>query len=445
MDRKAILPAEGSRTGEWRGSVVDMACKPLVINQSWLYGKHPDVTGMQESLSELLSMYPVLAGRIHDGGIACNGAGVFFECQTCSDVSIGDISRRKFPGKRFMAACDARSMQVGKSPVLNIRLSLLRDGALLNVKCSHFCADGSSFYRMMEEWAMLTRGERPGEVSCHDDGVLPGILAGSDAYRVLKAADTAGAEEIVRREGACRIGPSVMFPMLWQKITGLDRRLSVPVFIPDAEIRAVQDRVAEACGRRVGRNAVLSAMTVALLGKPMGWTGRKISMVHTADHRKRVSGLGRDYMGNASFTLPPSVISAGLPVEEIAVLAENDTRRMLSPDAEERYFGIYCAMIERKLPYLTFDINTMWCCRPTTFIINNCLKFNIYGIDFGSGAPLFAWPLDFGDPVRFWPAPPGKEGVYVYFTGRFAGAFLHAPSDSLDIGYDTVVGGKVLR
>ena len=70
MDRKAILPAGGSRTGEWRGSVVDMACKPLVINQSWLYGKHPDVTGMQESLSELLSMYPVLAGRIHDGGIA---------------------------------------------------------------------------------------------------------------------------------------------------------------------------------------------------------------------------------------------------------------------------------------------------------------------------------------------------------------------------------------
>ena len=445
MDKNLILPSEESRAGEWRGSVVDMACKPLVINQSWLYERHPDAVRMQESLSGLLSMHPVLAGRIHDGGISCNGAGALFECRTCSDVSIGDISRREFPGKRFMATCDTRSMQAGKSPVLNIRLSLLRDGALLNVKCSHFCADGSSFYRMMEEWAMLTRGERPGEAACHDDRVLPDILAGSDAYRSLKAADVAGAEESVRREGAFRIGPSLIFPMLWQKITGVDRRLSVPVFIPDAEIRALQDKAAETCGKRVGRNAALSAMTVAMLRKPMGWSGRKIGMVHTADHRERVPELGREYLGNASFTLPQSAISAGLPVEEIAAMAEEDIRRMLSPAAEERYLGIYCAMIERKLPYLPFDINAMWCRRPTTFIINNCLKFNIYGIDFGSGTPLFAWPLDFGDPVRFWPAPPGKEGVYVYFTGRFAGAFLHAPSDSLDIGYDTAVGDKVLR
>ena len=25
-----------------------------------------------------------------------------------------------------------------------------------------------------------------------------------------------------------------------------------------------------------------------------------------------------------------------------------------------------------------------------------------------------------GDPVRFWPAPPEENGVYVYFTGVFA-------------------------
>ena len=208
--------------------------------------------------------------------------------------------------------------------------------------------------------------------------------------------------------------------MMWQRITGIDRRLSAPVFISDADIRAVQDRVAETFGKRVGRNAVLSAMTVAMLRKPMGWPGRKIGLVHTADHRGRIAGLDRTYMGNASFTLPQSAFSADLPVEELAVTVENDVERMLSPEAEERYFGLYCAMIERKLPYLPFDINAMWCRRPTMFIVNNCLKFNIYGVDFGSGAPLFAWPLDFGDPVRFWPAPPGMDGVYVYFTGRFA-------------------------
>ena len=420
MESTVIFPSGGIDDMRWQGSCVDMACMPLVINQSWLYGSHPDTDRMKKALSEVLSMYPVLAGRICDGGIVCNGAGALFECQDCRDVKAEDIRDRNFPGKRFMAPCDARSMLKGNSPVLNVRLSLLRDGALLNVKCSHFCADGSSFYRMMDCWASLARGVNAVDDARYDDRVLPSILAGSDVYRSLKEAGAAEAEDIVRSEGACRISPSLVFPMMWQRITGIDRRLSAPVFISDADIRAVQDRVAETFGKRVGRNAVLSAMTVAMLRKPMGWPGRKIGLVHTADHRGRIAGLDRTYMGNASFTLSQSAFSADLPVEELAVSVENDVERMLSPEAEERYFGLYCAMIERKLPYLPFDINAMWCRRPTTFIVNNCLKFNIYGVDFGSGAPLFAWPLDFGDPVRFWPAPPGMDGVYVYFTGRFS-------------------------
>lgn len=143
-------------------------------------------------------------------------------------------------------------------------------------------------------------------------------------------------------------------------------------------------------------------------------------MIHTADHRGRKSGIPVDYTGNASFTLQPSTFEAGLPPEELTVLADEDIRRMLSPDIEEKYFCLYCAMLVKKLPYLPFDIGAMWCSRPTKFIINNCLKFNIYGIDFGYGAPVFAWPLDFGDPVRFWPASPEEKGAYIYFSGPFA-------------------------
>ena len=113
-------------------------------------------------------------------------------------------------------------------------------------------------------------------------------------------------------------------------------------------------------------------------------------------------------------------VNADLPAGQMASLIEEDMKRMLEPECESRYFAFYYTMLEKKMPYLPFDINSMWCAHPVTFIINNCLKFNIYGMDFGEGAPVFAWPLDFSDPVRFWPAPPQEDGVYIYFTGAFA-------------------------
>ena len=161
-------------------------------------------------------------------------------------------------------------------------------------------------------------------------------------------------------------------------------------------------------------------MAVDYLRDRMGWRGKTVSMVHTVDNRGRKAGIGADYMGNASFTVTPVSFSADLPIERMALLIDEDLKDVLSHDRAERYFALYCAMIERKLPYLPFDLDSTWSLRPTTLIVNNCLKFNVYGTDFGTGGPVFAWPLDFGDPVRFWPAPPGEDGVYVYFTGRFA-------------------------
>ena len=45
-------------------SCIDIACKPLVINQSWLYDRHLNTSMMKEKLAELLSEYPTMAGRI---------------------------------------------------------------------------------------------------------------------------------------------------------------------------------------------------------------------------------------------------------------------------------------------------------------------------------------------------------------------------------------------
>jgi len=38
-------------------------------------------------------------------------------------------------------------------------------------------------------------------------------------------------------------------------------------------------------------------------------------------------------------------------------------------------------------------------------------------------------PFDLPDPVLIWPAPPGRDGVEVYFTGVAARAVARQPLD----------------
>ena len=410
-------------------SCIDIACKPLVINQSWLYDRHLNTAMMKETLVEVLNEYPTLSGRISDNSIICNNAGVFWEENQQPGTSVKELSKitlpeKRFqaefeitlPEKRFQAEFDNKAAVAGAFPLLSIKVSHLKDGTILNVKCSHFCADGGTFYRMMENWSSLARDEGFVIKPVYDDTAVSKALAATNVYGELASHDMKGTGGMLEKEGMYRIRPSVMFPMMWQKLLRIDRRLSLPVFVPYSRIAAVKD----ASERSVGRNAALSAIAVEILKRPMGWSGKNINVVHTADHRGRIDFIDMDYAGNASFTLRPTTVNADLPAGQMASLIEEDMKRMLEPECESRYFAFYYTMLEKKMPYLPFDINSMWCAHPVTFIINNCLKFNIYGMDFGEGAPVFAWPLDFSDPVRFWPAPPQEDGVYIYFTGAFA-------------------------
>ena len=408
--KKQVFASREPAMRSYAASCIDIACKPLVINQSWLYDRHLNTALMKERLVEVLNEYPTLSGRISGNSIICNNAGVLWEDNQQPDTSVKELSKITLPEKRFQAEFDNKAAIAGAFPLLSIKVSHLKDGTILNVKCSHFCADGGTFYRMMENWSSLARDEGFVIKPVYDDTAVSKALAATNVYDELASHDMKGTGEMLEKEGMYRIRPSVMFPMMWQKLLRIDRRLSSPVFVPYSRIAAVRD----ASGQVVGRNAALSAIAVEILRRPMGWTGKDINIVHTADHRGRIDFIGMDYTGNASFTLRPTTVNADLPAGQMASLIEEDMKRMLEPEYENRYLAFYHTMLERKMAYLPFDINSMWCACPTTFIINNCLKFNIYGMGFGEGAPVFAWPLDFSDPVRFWPAPPQEDGVYIY-------------------------------
>ena len=243
-------------------SCIDNVCKPLVINQFWLYDSLPDTSRMKEALAELLDGYPTLAGRISDNGIVCNNTGILWEEADFRKFRIKDIPRQKMPGKRFHAVFDNKAALAGKFPLMSVKISRLEDGAVLNVRCSHFCADGNAFYTMMENWASLTRNEGLVRRPVYDDTAVRKALDGSDVYRRLASSDISTACGMLEKEGMFRIRPSAVLRMAMQKLFGLDRRLSSPLFVPEQEMACIRDSVLQSSGRKVGRNAVLCAMAV---------------------------------------------------------------------------------------------------------------------------------------------------------------------------------------
>lgn len=234
----------------YSASRIDAACKPLVINQSWLYDSHQDTARMKEALSEVLGEYPTLAGRISGDDIICNNAGVLWEEAALPDISAEDLPRLSMPGKVFHTEFDSKAALAGNFPLLSVKVSRLKDGTVLNVRCSHFCADGNSFYSMMGNWASLTRGEGFVRKPVYDDTAVRRALEASGTYGIPSSCDRKAAGVLMEREGMFRIKPDVMLRMVWQKLLRIDRRLSAPVFIPYPRIDSVRDASLRYAGRK---------------------------------------------------------------------------------------------------------------------------------------------------------------------------------------------------
>ena len=262
MSQKSLVFASReSAMRTYAASCIDIACKPLVINQSWLYDRHLNTALMKERLVEILDEYPTLAGRISGNSVICNNGGVMWEENQQPDTSVKELSKIAIPEKRFQAEFNNKAAVAGAFPLLSVKVSHLKDGTILNVKCSHFCADGSTFYRMMENWSSLARDEGFVRKPVYDDTAVNKALSATNLYGELASYDMKGADEMLEKEGMYRIRPAVMFPMMWQKLLRIDRRLSSPVFVPYSRIAAVKD----ASERHVGRNAALSAIAVEIL------------------------------------------------------------------------------------------------------------------------------------------------------------------------------------
>ncbi len=272
-------------------------------------------------------------------------------------------------------------MQKGSFPLISIKVTDLEDGSVLSIKVSHLLMDGQCFYCAANTLMALYSGETPDADIIFDDSVipqikLPGSLETSMFYPIPKTA---------------------LLSVIWKKFYKPRKKR---ILVPNDEIMRIKSNT------KVSRTAVLSAMVYEIMGR------KAISIVQTAVHRGHVKAIPLSYGGNAASTFSPISLAADLSTEEAARIIDDEIQRHLKND--EKYFPEYLYLLNNKLPYLPFPLGDAWKRNPECIICNSFISFGIYeGMAANKSVPAYAFPPDLPNPVRFFPAPPEKDGIYI--------------------------------
>ena len=352
----------------------------MVISTSWVYRIHLEEQRLRDSIQKLLSIYPILGGRVNNGNVFFPSCDILFSYSESKGFIDSLIGRNKIPNK-YEAKFDLKKTLKGRSPLVSIKVTDLADGSVLSIKASHLLMDGRCFYHIVNTLMAIYSGETPDADIVFDDSVIPRInlpasLDTSMFYPIPKTA---------------------LLSMIWKKFHKTRKQR---ILITNDEIMRIKNKTG------VSRTAVLSAMVYEIMGR------KAISIVQTADHRGHIKAIPLSYGGNAASTLSPISISADLPTEEAAKIIDDGIQWNLKDD--EKYFPEYLYLLRNKLPYLPFPLGDAWKRNPDCIICNSFISFGIYDeMAAGGAVPAYAFPPSLPDPVRFFPAPPEEDGIYI--------------------------------
>ena len=352
----------------------------MVISTSWIYGIHLDEQRFRDAIQKLLSIYPILGGRVNNDNVIFPSCDIHFEYLHRKGSAENLIGKNTLP-KKYEAKLDLKKTLKGRFPLVSIKVTDLADGSVLSIKASHLLMDGRCFYHIANTLMALYSGETPDADIVFDDSVIPQInlpdsLDTSMFYPIPKTA---------------------LLSVIWKKFHKSRKQM---ILVTKDEIMRIKNKAG------VSRTAVLSAMVYEIMGR------KAISIVQTADHRGHIKAIPLSYGGNAASTLSPISLSADLPTEEAAKIIDDGIQWNLKDD--EKYFPEYLYLLRNKLPYLPFPLGDAWKRNPDCIICNSFISFGIYDEMAADGnVPAYAFPPDLPDPVRFFPAQPEKDGIYI--------------------------------
>jgi hypothetical protein len=413
------LPEPDPPRSPWVLTGLDRANLPLVIRGTWIFRGEPDVARLRDGLARTLALYPHLAGRMRRGRVVePDDAGVPFTVCESPDATVADVCGAPARAGRHAPPLAMLRVRHGKQAPLGVKITRLRDGWVLGVRCAHACLDGRGFYSMVLAWSRSCSG-RPFARPVVDQSLIPTI-----ALRPRDETFRAAAEAGWRRlpwMSLLRALPALLLGRLHERAPAVR-------FSP-AALGRLKEAASRDGGGGLSTNEALSAhltrMCVALHRIPSGTPCGEVTVV---DCRQRLASVPLEFAGNASFVVPAAGFAAGASLGEVAGRIHESLAPIVESPSREllRQVSLALELMGQRALWLPYDVGQVHASRPTITYVNNFSKLPIYEVDFGDEGrpvrPVLAIPHDLPDPVLIWPAPPERGGVEVFFTGRAARA-----------------------
>ncbi|MCQ2269485.1 MAG: hypothetical protein MJZ83_11505 [Bacteroidaceae bacterium] len=391
---------------EWKLTSLDLFCLDMVIKGAWIYKEMPDVQTLRESLKKLIKTYPHLTGHYQEKGKV-----LIWDDNYCVEPSIDTRNKPEFSvndliGKdeqtwSLVNDYDTKAFKKGKEMPFSATLVKLKDGAVLIVQCAHATMDGYSFFHLMEQWAALTKGEtiKPMVV---DQNQLPK----KEAYTKAEALEKA------KQYGWIKMKATSLIKMLWDMFRLRNMKDTFIQLVSQEEIAKLKKESG------AGTHAVLSALAAKEVMSRLQQESFKT--ISVSDLRGHVFGVSESLMGNLSqpfatqeeFSLKLDTIALAQAIQEA-----NDA--VLQSDAQDRNLRLSVCASHYGLPYYWMDPSEVFNDRPKNLYINNQLKFRACELDFGTGKPLYAFPNQLSDNVKFW-QPVADGPVQIIYWGFLA-------------------------
>lgn len=400
----------------YKFSDLDIGTMSMYLRGTWIYNSMLDIEQLKSSLGKLLSFYPHLAGRITPDktGVAHVNKGVPFIVREDWETSVNEIQKTEEWGNRFTIPLNFEDMKKGKIAPINFTITLLKDGTVLSVQCSHSFVDGGSFYGLIDEWGKLNRGEE-----------ITKPYIDQSLFEVEQSISKDEIKQTVMDMGWKKVTLGTAIKMLSMSKIGIFDIKTRPFYFSPESIERLKDKISLEGGFKCSSNIALSAfigkMYMILNNLPHE---EKYTEAVVVNLRNRFEGIPGNFFGNASTAIPTGEFDRSSSLSEIAKVIHDSLIPMLRGSSKNvtDFFRLNLAAMGAHLPYTSMDLNSINAKQPQSFYNNNFSKLPIYTVDFGTGEPVMVIPHNITNhQMLIWPVSSSvNDGVEVYFSGNFA-------------------------
>lgn len=390
--------------GKRKLSSFDTFSLGMVIDGAWIYDKAPEIQEMRSALAKLEQIYPILTGHYN---AKTNSIDWIEGVCGVLEIDLSDLreySKSQLINNRQLAwtlvkPFDIKGYKKGRVCGFRATLGMLSDGAILYVQVAHAIMDGSCFYTLMKQWAALYKGESISEMKQNQS-----LLPTGDYY---SKAETI---EKVTHEGWPTISLGKAFKMILNLIKSSSIKDCFTIEVSQEELSELKKQSG------AGTHAILSAIAAhAMMSKPEG--GKRLKLLSVVDLRGHFPMIDASFMGNFSQPVMASgEYSLSSDIPSMARQMDADFKSVLLSEIPEKMVRLSICASYHKLKYFYFDPSQMNCKNPSILYVNNQLKFRPCELDWGAGAPLYAFHNGLSDMVKFWQSVPGGP-IQIIFAG----------------------------